>query len=228
LALASMMGLQIHNESNPSELARLPDANRFNELHSAGLMSRSMLEAIPDLIRLAKLVGQARARALTVEDAKELLRLKWGCSSALHHLTPTDGFDRTAFERILVPVLQLVLTLCINSSMTAVPEYYCPAITQRLAKVDLTPIVQTSPEALLWICLVLGTCSVNSGVLQYEDFVDATTALVAGQLNVMDPEEALALARQFIWASHLDAAAVKFWSRAVGTSPAATLMARQN
>jgi hypothetical protein len=227
LAHLSMKSLQIRNDDNSAELAKLPDVWWFHELRSAGLISQAMFEAIPDLIRLSQLFGQARARTLTKDDAKELLRLKWGCSSALHQLTPTKASDRTALERILVPVLQLVLTLCMNSSMTAVAEYYCPAIIQQLANVDLAPIVQTSPEALLWILLVLGTCSVSPGVLQDQEFVDTSTALVAGQLRIMDAEEALALATQFIWAPHLDTAAVKFWSRAVGTSSAETLMARQ-
>lgn len=184
----------------------------FARLRYCGLISQATLDIIPAILKLSQLIYDARVGMLTMTTAKELLRLKWHCSARFQSLEAMASQSQIhEFERALWLTLQLALTLCINCSLQCVADYYCPVIGEHLSKMDLTPILESSPEALLWVLLVAGSCSAKDQT----PFFAMLLRLWADSMRMVEYKSFLLHAKQFVWTSQLDDKAAQFWHNAM-------------
>ena len=221
-AMNSPLQLAQHTgqEVAPPEV-QCTEMQAFRQLQVLGLISPATLGAIPRMVRLAQLIKDARTKSLTTDTAKELLQLKWQCSTIFQTL---ESGPQNDFERILLSILQLIITLCINPEMQAVGDFYCPAIVSQLSNMDLDPTLEAAPEVLLWMSLAMGSCSINSRVQNDDQPCVELLKLVSGKMQLTSPETALTHARTYIWTPQLDDFATQFWLR-VHDVPGTTLMA---
>ena len=206
-----------HNEGNiipelthPGGIDRLHRFNHcckgFASLRDQGYVSDALVNCIPGLLRMDELLTLAKTKNLSVATAKELLSYIW---YNFRTLTQTNEMRHTEFEDCVRHAIVIYAYAKIFADPAGEISWLAEPIKDQLLRVDIERLLHECPEAMLWICLVIGPFAKGETRNWFFDLLMQARQV----LSAHDLQEALLdyAENQFLWTRAFDEGAEQFW-----------------
>ncbi|KAI9719492.1 MAG: hypothetical protein M1828_006199 [Chrysothrix sp. TS-e1954] len=185
--------------------ATLPPAG-FHTLGEKGYISDGLVKCIPNILRMDDLLILAKTNNLSVASAKELLSFIWYNVRSLRQ-------SRTGRLTDLEDCVRQAIVMYLYANIFADPAgeiaWLAEPVKEQMLLVDIDRLIVDCPQAVLWICLVVGPFAKGAS----RDYFASLLTQARGALVIGSCQEALQqyAAQQFLWTRSLDYEAEQLW-----------------